>query len=143
MTLDIQNKKLSYDLNIILNKLLENETYSDIAKKINVASGTVKRWTEMGVPKSYTFELLKMSKTEIDYSKFTFSEKDQFFTPKHTAEYCYSKFLDVLKEYKENYKNYIFIEPSAGDGSFLNVLPKDRRIGLDIEPRSSEVIKHD
>ena len=143
MTLDIHNKKPSYNLNIILNKLLENETYSDVAKKINVSVGTVKRWDEIGVPKSYTFELLKMSKIEIDYSKFTSGEKDQFFTPKCTVEYCYLKFIEVLKVYKENYEDYTFIEPSAGDGSFLNVLPKNRRIGLDIEPRNSEVIKQD
>jgi len=143
MSIDLQDKKPIYDLNIILNKILENETYSDVAKKINVSTGTVKRWTEIGVPKSYTFEFLKMSKIEIDYSKFTFVEKDQFFTPKCTAEYCYTKFLEVLEVYKENYQDYTFIEPSAGDGSFLNVLPKDRRIGLDIEPLNSEVIKHD
>ena len=34
-------------------------------------------------------------------------------------------------------KDYIFVEPSAGNGSFLKVLPEKRRIGVDIEPRNS------
>ena len=133
----------TYDLNIILNKILESKTYSDIAKEINVAIGTVRRWNELKkVPKSYTFELLKLAKINIDYSTFNYKEKDQFFTPNTTAKYCYSKFLEILKKYKD-YENYAFIEPSAGNGSFLKILPSDTRIGLDIEPRFHEVINQD
>ena len=133
------------DLNIILNNILETKTYSDIAKEINVAMGTVKRWIELkNVPKSYTFELLKLAKIDIDYSKFTYKEKDQFFTPKCTAEYCYSKFLEILEIYKsKDIKSYTFIEPSAGNGCFLKILPMDKRIGLDIEPKFNEIIKQD
>jgi hypothetical protein len=138
-----QPKSTTYDLNIILNKILESKTYSDIAIEINVAIGTVKRWIDLkNVPKSYTFELLKLAKIDIDYSKFTYKEKDQFFTPIATSKYCYSKFLEVLKKYKD-YENYTFIEPSAGNGCFLNILPNDKRIGLDIEPKNNEIIKQD
>lgn len=38
--------------------------------------------------------------------------------------------------------DYTFIEPSAGDGSFLKILPKGT-IGLDIEPRSGGIQKQD
>lgn len=138
-----KSKSTNYDLNIILNKILENKSYSDVASEINVATGTVKRWSELkNVPKSYTFELLKLAKIDIDYSKFTYKEKDQFFTPITTAKYCYSKFLEVLKKYKD-YEDYIYIEPSAGNGCFLKILPNDKRIGLDIEPNFSEIIKQD
>jgi hypothetical protein len=132
-----------YDLYNIFNTILENKTYSDIARELNVAIGTVKRWTCLkNVPKSYTFELFKLSGIDIDYSKFTYKEKDQFFTPDITAEYCYSKFIEVLKKYKD-YEDYTFIEPSAGSGSFFKILPDDRRIGLDIEPRFNGIIKQD
>jgi len=141
-TTENQPKSTTYDLNIILNKILESKTYSDIAREINVAIGTVKRWNELKVPKSYTFELLKLAKINIDYSKFNYKEKDQFFTPNTTAKYCYSKFLEILKKYKD-YENYTFIEPSAGNGCFLKILPSDKRIGLDIEPRLDEIIKQD
>lgn len=133
-----------YHLNNILSKILQTKKYNDIAREINVASGTVKRWKELkNVPKSYTFELLKLANIDIDYSKFSYKEKDQFFTPKDTAKYCYSKFIEILNEYNECENNYIFIEPSAGNGSFLKILPMDRRIGLDIEPRCDEIIKQD
>ena len=141
-TTEINPTLESYDLIIILNKILEKKTYSDIAKEINVAIGTVKRWIDIKkVPKSYIFELLKLANIEIDYSKFTYKEKDQFFTPKTTVEYCYSKFKEVLTEYKDHEKKYTFIEPSAGNGVFLKILPYDRRIGLDIEPKFNEIKK--
>jgi len=140
----MKNRTTMYDLNIILNKILKSKTYSDIAKEINVSTGTVKRWIELKkVPKSYTFELLKLSNIDIDYSKFNYKEKDQFFTLDTTAEYCYSKFLEILKKYKDDDGDYTFIEPSAGNGSFLKLLPEDKRIGLDIEPKFDEIIKQD
>jgi len=85
-TQETKPKIQSYDLIIILNKILESKTYSDIAKEINVAIGTVKRWNDLKkVPKSYTFELLKLGNIEIDYSKFSYKDKDQFFTPNTTV----------------------------------------------------------
>ena len=133
----------NYDLIIILNSILETKTYSDIATEINVSIGTVKRWNRLKkIPKAYTFELLKMAKIDIDYSKFNYKEKDQFYTPSDTAKYCYSKFIEVLKKYNDS-ENYTFIEPSAGNGSFLKILPNDKRIGLDIESNFSEIVKQD
>ncbi|ADX05981.1 hypothetical protein 162313459 [Organic Lake phycodnavirus 1] len=41
-TIEWHPKSSFYDLNIILNKILESKTYSDIAREINVAIGTVK-----------------------------------------------------------------------------------------------------
>ena len=136
--------KSTYDLSVILNQILQNKTYSDIAKEINVAIGTVKRWNDLkNVPKSYTFELLKLANIDIDYSNFTYKEKDQFFTPHTTAEYCYLKFTEVLEKYKDDENKYTFIEPSAGNGSFLKILPITKRIGLDIEPKFGEILKQD
>lgn len=134
----------SNELLNILNKLLENDTYSNIAIILNVAIGTVKRWVELkNIPKSYTFDLMKMAKINIDYSTFTYKEKDQFFTPKNTAKYCYNKFIEILNKYGDNQNMYTYIEPSAGSGNFLDLLPKNNRIGLDIEPLSDEIIKQD
>ncbi len=138
------NSSKTYDLLKILNKILEDKSYSEIAKIINVANGTVKRWKDLKkVPKSYTFELLKIANIEIDYSIFSYKEKDQFYTPDSTSKYCLSKFINIIAEYNDSEKNYTFIEPSAGNGVFLKNLPSDRRIGLDIEPKFSEIKKQD
>ena len=128
----------------LLNTILETESYSFIAKKLNVALGTVKRWSELkSVPKSYTFDLMKLAHISIDYSLFSFKEKDQFFTPKESAKYCYTIFLKILKDYGDSEADYTYIEPSAGNGNFLKILPSNRRIGLDIEPRNAEIEKRD
>ena len=135
-----------YDNNLlnILNKILENRSIKEIAEELNIATGTIKRWIELNnIPKLYTFELMRIGNINIDYSKFSFKEKDQFFTPIDTAKKCYMKLLDILKLYNDNEKNYIFIEPSAGNGNFLNLLPKERRIGIDIEPKHDEIIEAD
>ena len=128
----------------ILNTLLEKYSYSQISISLNIATGTVKRWSELNnVPNSYAFDLMKLAEINIDYSQFSFKEKDQFFTPNTTAIYCHNKFIQILNSYGDYDNKYIFIEPSAGNGSFLKLLPKDRRIGIDIEPKFEEIIQHD
>lgn len=37
----------------------------------------------------------------------------------------------------------LIVEPSAGDGVFLDLLPADRRIGIDITPRRSDLVQQD
>jgi len=149
-TIIVKNKEITimeetkYDLLEILNKILENKSYYDISKSINVAIGTVKRWNELKkVPKLYTFELMKLANIDIDYSKFTYKEKDQFYTPTITSKYCYDKFIEIMSNYGDPEDTYTFIEPSAGNGSFLKILPKERRIGFDIDPKFDEIKKQD
>ena len=88
---------------------------------------------------------MKLEKKKDDYSKFSYSDKDQFFTPlKYRILFQKTKdILDILSKRLVSLENYIFIEPSAGNGVFLNQFPKDRRIGLDIEPRNKEIVSQD
>ena len=65
---------------------------------------------------------------------------DQFYTKPDIARFCFAKSLPLLKRLSGD---SFFIEPSAGDGVFYNLLPKQRRIGLDLEPNHKEVIKRD
>ena len=96
----------SYDLIEILNKILQTKSYANIASSINVAVGTVKRWNELKrIPKAYTFELLKLANIKIDYSKFSYKDKDQFFTPNNTSKYCYSKFIEIINSYGDSIEN--------------------------------------
>ena len=113
-----------------------------ISEKLNVSTGTVKRWIELkDVPIQYTFDLYKILSREIDYSKFSSLLKDQFFTPIKVAENCWNIFQRELSD-KIVINDYTFIEPSAGDGSFLKILPNGS-IGIDIEPRSNKIQKQD
>ena len=128
------------NLLLLLNKILQTKSYKEIAHKLNIAPGTVKRWQNLEkIPTSYCFELMRLDNMKIDYSKFTFKEKDQFFTPTKTAKYCYAKFLDIIKSYNDKEDEYTYIEPSAGSGNFLKILPIGRRLGLDIEPKNDKL----
>jgi len=98
------------------------------------------------VPKNYNLDLEKLiKKIEIDYpniglvrvkvSNLTNERKyDEFYTTSKTAKYCFDILNNKLKELNLNVNEYIFIEPSAGAGSFYNVMPKNKRIGIEINP---------
>jgi hypothetical protein len=128
----------------LLNDILKKYSITEIADKINLSPSTVSRWIELkNIPKTYEFDLLKLLSIKIDYSQYTSKEKAQFFTPVTTAKYCYDTFCKVIKELCEKESEYNYIEPSAGDGSFLKVLPKDRVIAMDIEPKNENIITQD
>lgn len=128
----------------ILNDLLEKYSLKQIASSLNISTGTIVRWKELNdIPKNYEFELLKLAKIKIDYSKYNSKQKDQFFTPVNTAQVCFNIFKDIIKKYDENFDDFYYIEPSAGDGSFLKVLPIEKTIALDIEPRHEAILEKD
>ena len=60
---------------------------------------------------------------------------DQFYTKPEVASLCF----DTVKHREYD----LWIEPSAGTGNFYNLLPVDKRAGLDLEPRHDEVQKKD
>lgn len=105
--------------------------------------GTIKRWMEKKeVPPQYYFDLCRIDGVDVDYSLHSNKEKDQFFTDKNTARYCYDKAIEVIAPLC-NLGDYTFIEPSAGDGSFYNIMPTMQRVGVDIEPKCDGVIQSD
>jgi len=125
----------------LLNKCLKKQTLDQVSKKINVSRSTVQRWIELkNVPRQYRFDLMNICGDKVNYSDYNETDKDQFFTPIPLAKSCWEKFKEITKT---NVDDYFYIEPSAGDGSFMNVLPPGRTIGLDVEPRFEGVIKVD
>lgn len=68
---------------------------------------------------------------------------DQYNTLPSVAQYCWDSFKNYLKKDKAILKNYKIIEPSAGTGSFYNLLPKNNRIGIDVEKFNNEYIQQD
>jgi hypothetical protein len=115
-----------------------------ICEELYLHRGTVNRWMEKKeVPPQYYFDLCRLADVPVLYTNFTDKEKDQFFTHPNTAEYCYQQTLKILGDLGVDLREYTFIEPSAGDGSFYNALPIYQRIGVDIEPRCEGVEKQD
>ena len=68
---------------------------------------------------------------------------DQFYTSNNIAMECFNTLINELKKEKINLNKYTFIEPSAGTGSFYNLLPEKKRIGFDIDPKAEGIIKKD
>lgn len=64
---------------------------------------------------------------------------DQYYTKPEIAKSCYDFLCKniSINEYE------IFLEPCAGAGSFFNLFPKDKRVGIDIDPKCDNVLKQD
>ena len=67
---------------------------------------------------------------------------DQFYTKKQTAQKTI-----LLTDQVFNLDSFdLIVEPSAGCGSFLDLLPADKTIGIDLDPADPldfRIIKHD
>ena len=68
-------------------------------------------------------------------------DKDQFYTKPEIAKMCFDIAQDHIQ--KLGIKDPFYIEPSAGQGSFYDLMPEDQRLGLDIDPQHHEVIEQD
>uniref|UniRef100_A0A6C0ANA1 Methyltransferase n=1 Tax=viral metagenome TaxID=1070528 RepID=A0A6C0ANA1_9ZZZZ len=81
-----------------------------------------------------------MTEQKQDTGKFRQNTKDQFYTKTSIAKECIDS---ILSKYPEASK-YMWIEPSAGNGSFLNLIPRTiQSIGMDIDPRAPNIQKLD
>ena len=126
----------------ILKEILVSKGEKEVAQELNVATGTVKRWVLLdNVPPQYYLDLMRISGKNIDLAGLSYREKDQFFTPTTTAQECFNIFTKILKDLGIEEENINYIEPSAGSGSFFDVLPFNRRVGVDIEPRCEGIEK--
>ncbi len=59
---------------------------------------------------------------------------DRFFTRSGIARQCHSALLQVMTDDHADPDQYKFVDPSAGEGVFYDLLPESRRIGIDIVP---------
>lgn len=71
------------------------------------------------------------------------NELDQYFTKTEVAAKLYQKCKEVISQYEDNILKFQWIEPSAGNGVFFNLLPKNKKIGIDIKPLNTNIIKAD
>lgn len=67
---------------------------------------------------------------------------DEYYTKPDIAKECFEITKKIISRY-ENVSDYCWIEPSAGLCNFFDLLPANKRIGIDINPINSEIIKSD
>lgn len=77
--------------------------------------------------------------TSQDTGKFRKNTKDQFYTNIEIAKECIRHIQSII----ENVEEYMWIEPSAGNGSFYHNIPESvcDKIGMDIEPQAEDIIE--
>jgi hypothetical protein len=68
---------------------------------------------------------------------------DKYYTNADIAQYCCDSLMRIAAEYSIDTRHYTFVEPSAGNGSFFNLLPVPNRIGMDVSPQSGGIIEQD
>lgn len=90
--------------------------------------------------------------THQDTGKHRTNTNDQFYTSDTVAKQCVQWIITVVSAsggggvapYDDDDDDYLWIEPSAGTGAFLRQLPPEfTKIGLDIDPKTNDVIKQD
>ena len=67
---------------------------------------------------------------------------DKYYTKESTAKVCYEKMCKYLADHTLEASKHIFIEPSAGNGRFLNVIDEEV-LGFDLEPEDAWIQKMD
>lgn len=67
---------------------------------------------------------------------------DQYFTKPQIANQLYKTTRKIISRY-DKLSNFTWLEPSAGNGVFFDLLPKNKKIGIDIEPKIKNLIKMD
>lgn len=68
---------------------------------------------------------------------------DQFFTRPEIAQECWKSLCTHVDASGGNVSDYKFVEPSAGLGAFYDLLPQDRRVGIDVDAFRAEYIRQD
>jgi hypothetical protein len=75
-----------------------------------------------------------------DTGKFRINMKDQFYTKNSIAKSCIQSIIKLCPFVCD----YLWVEPSAGNGSFLNNIPNSfQKVGIDLEPKAKNIVKQD
>jgi len=89
--------------------------------------------------------------TSQDTGKYRTNTKDQFYTSPRVAKKCIEILISRLHNAALHspspvlpLSSYLWVEPSAGNGVFLNNIPDTYdKIGIDIEPHGANILKQD
>ncbi|MGI9461645.1 MAG: restriction endonuclease subunit M [Alphaproteobacteria bacterium] len=130
---------------IIFSDVIKRYEPDDLARLLGLHPNTVQRWIDKNqAPKQYLYDFYRILGNEKNLVNDSAKDKDQYYTKPEIADYCFRKLEKVARELQIDLSEYQFIEPSAGCGDFFSLLPKKRRIGIDIEPKNNiDLIKSD
>lgn len=131
------NKKCCYFLPIQKNKVIKQCFKLPANKKIRLYTKAQELAFKI---RNESWEKNKIAPNWVNLEK---TDLDQFFTHPQVAKECLASLVEFLKNKNINMDQFTFIEPSAGVGSFYELLPQDRRIGIDVEKFKENYIQKD
>lgn len=127
--------------NELFKELKESLSLKEIAEKLELHTSTLKRWENLKkVPDEYKHDLNFLLGNKYTLEKENYRSHNEFFTKKESAKYCYKKLIDFLNQHNIDVGKYVFIEPSCGDLSFYDLMPKNSRIGIDLTYKNKEIL---
>ena len=68
---------------------------------------------------------------------------DQFYTRPEVADECYRELMRTMADDAAPLDEYTYIDPSVGKGVFLERLPNERRIGIDVASSRTDIVRED
>lgn len=138
---NLTTKASKINATAVYNELRLEHSLEIIAQKLFLHTGTLKRWEATNkIPNEYLYDLNFLLGNKYDLQKIDFRSHNEFFTKKEVAKYCYDCFVKFLEIHKIDLAQYTFIEPSCGDLSFYELMPKGQRIGIDLEYKNDEIL---
>ena len=72
-----------------------------------------------------------------DTGKFRTNTRDQYYTVAAVAVNCVKKIHQVVA----NSHDYLWVEPSAGNGIFLTAAGTVQKVGIDIDPKRDDILR--
>ena len=125
-------------------EVLQLYSVKDLAHQLSLHEGTLRRWLlTRKVPSHVASDLNRLLNYKYGHHN-PFLEYDCFYTKPDIATQCLRIFNSQLSLLGVDLSDYYFIEPSIGSGNFYNLLPPDRRIGVELQStKYPEVIQSD
>ena len=68
---------------------------------------------------------------------------DQFYTKETIAKSCWNHLIDIISSLNKGVNDLFFLEPAAGKGTFYELMPEERRFGMDLDPKYDGVEARD
>ena len=122
---------------------------ANMGRRLGLTTSAVKRWIErQEAPWQYEgdFKRILGKPGVTEHTGDPVRDKDQFYTKRSVAKYCFQSFNRIADGIGVDLSKKHWVEPSAGCGWFLQQFPKERRTGIDLEPKGElqdEIISND
>lgn len=129
---------MNANVNIATERLAQLE---DIPKQLAIKLDTINQRGELArAQRNLAWENCSLIPSWVDRDTV---DLDCFYTRHEVAKECSESLYATMRADHADIKSYQFIDPGAGSGVFYDLMPIERRIGIDILPMRIEFLTQD